>query len=98
MRGTSSIVLRKLVRDFELSKYKYPINTGTTETVLLIWEHPDDSKAEALDKKRLKAVEKRMTESRLKSAIKLKRKAQGPYTRVMHQYGVDKEDGNIGGL
>ena len=48
MKGTSSMVLRKLVKDFELSKYQYPIHTRTKEPVLLISEHPDDSIAEAL--------------------------------------------------
>ena len=56
MRGTSSIVLRELVKDFELSKYKYPINTGIKEPVLLISEHPDDSIPEALEKKRRNTV------------------------------------------
>ena len=49
-RGTSSVVLWKLVKDFELSGYKYPIITNTAKSVLLISEHPDDSKAEALGK------------------------------------------------
>ena len=49
-RGTSSVVLRKLVKDFGLSGYKYPINTNTAKPALIISEHLDDSKAEGLEK------------------------------------------------
>ena len=51
MRGPSATVLRKLVKKFGLSKFNYPINTGTSKPVLLIWDHPDLTATEATEKK-----------------------------------------------
>ena len=46
----------------------------------------------------MKDFEKSVIESQQKNIIKLKRKREGPYTRVRHQYGVGEEDSNVGSL
>ena len=98
MRGTSAQVLRKLVDDFKLVNKNYPINMIADKPVLLISEHLDDSEAECSSKKRVKDYEKGVMDSKQKNAIKLKRKAGGPYTRIRHQCGVGEENGTIGCL
>ena len=47
MRGTSARVLRKLVQDFKLVEENYPINLNVNQPVLLVSEHPDDTKDES---------------------------------------------------
>ena len=51
MRGTLSVVLRKLGKDFKLVGYKYPINMIAAKPVLLISEHLEDSKAKGSAKR-----------------------------------------------
>ena len=66
--------------------------------VLLISEHLDDTEDESVVKKKLKDFEKSVIATQQKNAIKLKRKREGPYTRVRHQYGVGEENSNVGSL
>ena len=97
MRGTSAQVLRQLVQDFKLEEANYPINLDVNEPVLLISDHPDDSPDEAELKTKSKTEQKLLQAREQKNAIIQKRKREGPYQHVRHQYGLG-EDGNVGDL
>ena len=96
-RGSSPLVLRKMVKHFGLSEAHYPINTNPSKPVLLISEHEDLEKAALLAKAVAKDLVEKNSLRRLKAAIRLKMKEDRPHLRLRHQHEPDA-DGTMGSL
>ena len=61
MKGSLAVILRNVVKNFDLSDFHYPINTTPSKPVLLISDYPDLERPELLEKKLEKeAVEKKI--------------------------------------
>ena len=88
-RGSLPLVLRKMVKRFGLSETHYPINTNPPKPVLLISEHVDLDKAALLVRAAAKDLVEKNSMRRLKAAMWLKTKDDGPHMRLKHQLKLD---------
>ena len=91
MKGTSTAVLRKFVKDGGLSGSKYPINTNPKIPVLLISDCPDVDKNNQVEVEISKAVarEKKLGEDAFISeirAIVVRKMKEGPHIWARHQH------------
>ena len=97
MKGSSAVVLRKIVKHFSLSNVHYHMNTNPAKPVLLISEHVDMDQTVLLEK----SAERKLAElnflRQLKTDILVKMKEDGPHIRLRHQ-NVPEPDGKIGSL
>ena len=98
MKGTAAVMLRKLVDDFELLKFHYPINEDRNKPVLLISDHPDDTEEEATLKQKQKRIMNDLRDTKCRNDVRLKVKAEGEYTQVRHQYGPGEQNAGVAGL
>ena len=90
IKGTSPAVLRKLMKDDDLSINKFPINTNPRQPVLLISDHSDVDKnnKEEVAEEKAKAQAKKQAQEEILHEIKAKlvlKMKQGPHLCTSHQ-------------
>ena len=94
VKWSSVAVLRKMVKNVGLSEVNYPINTNPSKPVLLISDHLDVDPTSVLEKSAERQLADLNLLRRLKTAILLKTKEDGPHIRLRHQH-VQDPDGKI---